>query len=67
LNKSVESIADEVRTVSAAMQAEKQNTLSEFQKVNLAVSHIEAKITWASYTNSISCLHHPTPHFACQG
>jgi uncharacterized protein YoxC len=45
LNKSVESIADEVRTVSAALQAEKQSTLPEFQKVNLAVSRIEAKIT----------------------
>jgi len=45
LNKSVESIANEVRTVSATLQAEKQSTLSEFQKVNLAVSRIGAKIT----------------------
>jgi len=44
LNRSAESIENEVRTVSAALQAEKQSTLSEFQKVNLAVSRIEAKI-----------------------
>jgi seryl-tRNA synthetase len=57
LNRSVESIENEVRTVSAALQAEKQSTLSEFQKVNLPVSRIEAKITsgLATQTQSAVC------------
>ena len=57
MNRSVESIENEVRTVSAALQAEKQSTLSEFQKVNLPVSRIEAKITsgLATQTQSAVC------------
>ena len=45
LDRSVEGIENEIRAMSAALQSEKQNTFSEFQKVNLAVSRIEAKIT----------------------
>jgi hypothetical protein len=39
------------------MQAEKQSNLSEFQKVNLAVSRNEAKITGglATQTHSAVC------------
>jgi hypothetical protein len=61
LNRSAESIDNEVKTVSAALQAEKQSTLSEFQKVNLAISRIEAKITdgLATQTQSAVCT---TPH-----
>jgi len=61
LNRSVGRIENEVTTVSAALQAEKQSTLSEFQKVNLVVSHIEAKITGglATQTQSVGCT---TPH-----
>jgi len=45
LSNSTESTADEIRTVSAALQAEKQSTLSELQKVNLVVSRIDGRIT----------------------
>jgi hypothetical protein len=62
LNKSVKSIADEVRTVFAALQAEKQRTLSEFQKVNLAVSRIEAKITGGLVTQTQSAVCTTPPH-----
>ena len=57
MNRSVESIENEVTTVSAALQAEKQSTLSEFQKVSLVVSRIEAKITGglATQTQSVVC------------
>jgi hypothetical protein len=40
----VEGLASEIKTVSTAILTDKQNTLSEFQKVNLAISQIEAKI-----------------------
>jgi len=48
--------------VSAALQAEKQSTLSEFRKVNLVVSRMEAKITGglATQTQSVVCT---TPHY----
>ena len=61
LNRSVESTENEVKTVPAALQFEKQSTLSEFQKVNLAVSCTEAKITgWlATQTQLAVCT---TPH-----
>jgi hypothetical protein len=61
LNRSVESIANEDRIVSAALRAEKQSILSEFQNINLAVNHIEAKITvgLATQTQSAVCT---TPH-----
>jgi uncharacterized protein YoxC len=45
LNSSVESVANNVRTVSAALQAEKQSSLSEFKKINVAVSCTEVKNT----------------------
>ena len=61
MRKSVESIEKEVRTVSAALQAEKQSTLSEFQKVNLAVSRIEAKISGGLATQTQSAVR-TTPH-----
>jgi hypothetical protein len=44
VNSTVEGLASEVKTVSTAFLADKQNTFSEFQKVNLAISRIEAKI-----------------------
>jgi hypothetical protein len=58
---SVASTANEARIVPAALQAEKQSILSEFQKVNLAVSRTEAKITvWlATHTQLPVCT---TPH-----
>jgi hypothetical protein len=63
LNSSVESVANDVTTVSAALQAEKQSTLSEFKKINVAVSCTEVKITvgLATQTQSAVCI---TPHHA---
>jgi superfamily I DNA and RNA helicase len=62
LNRSVESIENEVRSVSAALQAEKQSALSEFHKANLVVSRIEAKITGGltTQTQSAVCITHIT-------
>ena len=45
LNKGIESLTNEVRTVTDTLQTERQRNLSEIQKVNLAVSRLEAKIT----------------------
>jgi len=45
LNKGIESLANEVRTVTDTLETERQRNLSEIQKVNLAVSRLEAKIT----------------------
>jgi hypothetical protein len=58
LKSSVESIANEVRTVSVALQAEKQSTLSEFQKVKVAVSGTETRIIvgLATQTQSAVCI-----------
>jgi hypothetical protein len=65
LNRSVESIENEVSTVSAALQAEKESTLSEFQKVNLTVGRIEANITGGLATQTQSAIYttpqHPSP------
>jgi hypothetical protein len=61
LNRSVESIENEVRTVSAALLAEKQSNRSEFQKVNLAVNRIEAKIIGGLATQTQSAVY-TTPH-----
>jgi hypothetical protein len=57
LDRSVEGIANEIRAMSSALQFEKQNALSEFQKLNLAVSRIEANITAgpATQTQSAVC------------
>src|SRR5215468_2370597 len=44
VNSRVEGLASEVKTVSAAFLADKEKTLSEFHKVNLAISQIRAKI-----------------------
>jgi hypothetical protein len=55
VNSRVESLASEVKAISTAFLADKQNTISEFHKVNLAVSQIEAKIA-ASATP-----HHSSP------
>jgi hypothetical protein len=40
----VEGIASEIKAVSTAILADKQNTVAEFQKVNLVISQIEVKI-----------------------
>ena len=45
LNKGIESLANEVRTVTDTVQTERQRSLSEIQKVNIVVSRLEAKIT----------------------
>jgi hypothetical protein len=44
VNSRVEGLASEVKAVSTAIMADKQNTLSEFQKVYLVISQIEAKV-----------------------
>jgi len=45
LNKGIESLTNEVRTVTDTLQTERQRNLPEIQKVNLAVSRLEAKIS----------------------
>jgi hypothetical protein len=61
LDSSVEGFTNERKAVSAASQSEKQNTLSEFQKVNLAVSYTEAKFT-AGPATQIQSAFCTTPH-----
>jgi hypothetical protein len=53
VNSRVEGLASEVKAVSTAILADKQNSLSEFQKVNLVISQIEAKIASSA-----------TPHYS---
>jgi hypothetical protein len=61
LATSVEGFTNEIKAVSAASQSEKQNNLSEFQKVNLAVSYTEAKFT-AGPATQIQSAFCTTPH-----
>ena len=64
MDRSVEGIANEIKAVSAALQLRK-NALSEFHKVNLAVSRIAVKITAGPATqtqSAVSAILHHTSH-----